>query len=125
MKKHIIAIVSLAGITAFGELVVPTGAEIKQPTTITTTVIQAVPIVKIEASEVRWMLPAGTNGLTAPRCMVTKIITDANGKQTTRTKVVPLQKVAEYLTSCGSSLSHVVSILAGAVQMDTNEEFGQ
>lgn len=125
MKKIIIASIGLFALVSFGELAVPSGAEIKQPTTITTTVFQTVPIVKIEASEVRWMLPAGTNGLTAPRCQVTKILTDENGRQYTRTKVVPLNKVAAYLTSCGSSLSNVVSILAGAVQMDTNEEFAK
>jgi hypothetical protein len=125
MNKIIIATLSLFAIVTFGELAVPQGAEIKQTETITTTVTNAVPIVKIEASEVRWMLPAGTNGLTAPRCMVTKILTDANGKQTTRTKVVPLAKVAAYLASSGTSLSNVVAILAGAVQMDTNDEFAK
>jgi hypothetical protein len=124
MSKNIIArisIISISAVVTFAELAVPPGATISKPVTVT----QTVPIAKIEASEVRWMLPAGTNGLTAPRCVVTKIITDANGTQTTRTKVVPLPKVAAYLTSCGSSLSNVVSILAGAVQMDTNEEFGK
>jgi hypothetical protein len=125
MNKIIIATLSLFAIVTFGELAVPTGAEIKQTDTITTTVTNAVPIVKIEVSEVRWMLPAGTNGLTAPRCMVTKILTAANGKQTTRTKVVPLAKVADYLASSGTSLSNVVAILAGAVQMDTNDEFAK
>lgn len=125
MKKIIIAIISIAALVSFGELAVPPGAEIKQPVTITTTVIQTVPIAKIEAAEIKWQLPAGTNGLTAPRCIVTKVYTYVDGKQKSITTNVPLAKVSAYLQAQGTSLSNVVSIMSGAVQMQVNDEFAK
>ena len=117
MNKIIIAVILISG-TVCAELAVPQGAVVAAKTT----VVQPVSVTKIEVSELRCVLPYGTNG-TETVYYVTTILTDANAGTHKQIMRMTQTEADSIMASTGHSLSSVVASAAAAIQQIVNQRF--
>lgn len=117
MKKLILAVILISTV-AGAELTVPQGAVIAAKTT----VIQPVAITKIEVSELRCLLPTGTND-TEALYYVTTILTDANAGTHRQTLRMTQSEADAVMAGAGYSLADIITSASTAIQALINQHF--
>jgi hypothetical protein len=117
MKKIILTII-LVSTFAGAEITVPKGAVVAAKTT----VIQPVAVTKIEVSELRCVLPTGTNGTEAVY-YVTTILTDANAGTHKQTLRMTQTEADAVMAGAGYSLADIITSASTAIQALINQRF--
>jgi hypothetical protein len=118
MKNTLITILSLLAALALAELTVPPGAVI----TAEKTVIKPVALTQIEVSELRCILPTGTN--TAETVyVVTMVLTDEQGGTRRQNMRLLETEAAALMSGSGYNLADIVESATAAIQQIINQRF--
>lgn len=114
MKKTLFAILTLAGLAAFGQIAVPPGAVME------TTIPAVVPVSSIKITR---LVCDMTNA--APTYAVSFELTGENGRKASRTVKISQEQAAAMMQAAGYSLTNIVGSALGAIQVMIDQQLAR